>query len=200
LKVNQQKSCNFDEAKFDLKLAELSLATEENLLLREIIGISLHEDYVFEIAGITQKNVLEDVITINKGEKDGIKENMPVLTSEKALIGKIYKTYPDYSEVLLITSKKSIIDIKIVSKGDYAISKGEDNQKITLESLEKDSLVEEGDICITSALGGHYEEGFLVGKIVSISNLASEVFKTGKIEPFFTLNDLDKVLIIKNDK
>ena len=200
LTTRDSKSCNFKEASYDIKLSRLSLLEEENALLKEIIGISLHEDYVFEIAGVTQKNILEDVIAVNKGEKDGIKEGMPVLTSEKALVGKVFKTYPDYSEILLITSKKSVIDIKIISEGDYAIAKGEDNLKIALDSLEKKSLVKEGDVCITSSLGGHYEEGLLVGKISSITNLASEVFKTGSIEPFFNLNDLDKVLIIKNDK
>ncbi|MDD4662095.1 MAG: rod shape-determining protein MreC [Candidatus Pacebacteria bacterium] len=200
ISLNNEKSCSFKEASYDIKLAELDSLKEENKLLREIVGISLDDDYIFEIASITQKNVLEDVITVNKGTKDGIKENMVVLTSEKALVGKVVKTYPDYSEVLLISSKKSVIDVKIISEGDYAIISGSDNQKILLDNLEKKSLVKEGDICVTSALGGHYEEGLLVGKIKSIVNLASEVYKTGEVKPFFNLADLDKVLIIKNDK
>lgn len=199
LSLNNEKSCNFREASYDIKLAELDSLKEENKLLREIIGISLDEDYVFEIASVTQKNILEDVITLDKGSKEGIKENMVVLTSEKALVGKVVKVYPDYAEVLLITSKKSVIDVKIISEGDYAIVSGSD-QKIILDNLEKESAVKEGDICVTSSLGGHYEEGLLVGKIESIIDLASEVYKTGEVKPFFNLTDLDKVLIIKNDK
>ncbi|MGI6340997.1 MAG: rod shape-determining protein MreC [Minisyncoccales bacterium] len=199
ISVNKEKSCSFLEAKEDLGVVELENLKKENEFLREIVGISINEDYEFEIAAITGKNFFEDVITINKGMKNGIEEGMAVLTSEKALIGKVLKTHNDYSEVLLITNPQSLIDIKIASSDEYAIAKGE-NQKIKLDYLEKKSNVKEGDICITSALGGQYKEGFLVGKIISINDLGSEVFKVGEIKPFFKLTDLDKVLIIKDDK
>ncbi|MDD3032776.1 MAG: rod shape-determining protein MreC [Candidatus Pacebacteria bacterium] len=194
------KSCGFLEAGEDLKDVQLELLKEENKMLREIMGISLNKDYEFKIASVTGKNVFEDVLTINLGSKDGIKTNMTVLTSEKALVGKILNVYEDYSEVLMITDKDSLIDIEIISRDVYALAKGDNNQKILLDNLEKDSEVLEGDICITSPLGGQYDEGFLVGKIIKKNDLASEVFETGEIKPFFTLKDLDKVLIIQNDK
>jgi len=198
--ANGEKSCIFLEARENINIIELENLQKENELLREIIGISINKDYDFEIAAVTGKNFFEDVVTVDKGIKNGIKEGMAVLTSEKALVGKILKVYNDYSEVLLISSKQSLIDVKIISRDNYAIAKGDDGQKITLDHLEKDSKVQEGDICVTSSLGGQYTEGILVGKIVKINDLASEVFKTGEIKQFFNLGDLDKVLIIKNDK
>lgn len=199
INVNKEKSCSYLEAQNDSKVAELDSLKRENEFLREIVGISINEDYELEIASITGKNSFEEVVTINKGLKNGIKEGMPVLTSEKALVGKIFKAYDDYSEVLLISSKKSLIDVKIALYNEYAIAKGDDN-KILLDHLEKDTEIKEGDVCITSALGGQYKEGILVGKIVKTNDLASEAFITGEIRPFFNLKDLDKVLIIKDDK
>jgi len=196
---NKEKSCTYLEAKEDLKIVEFENLRKENELLREILGISFEKDYEFEIAAITGKNSFEDVLTVNKGISNGIKEGMAVLTSEKALIGKILKTYNNYSEVLLISNKDSAIDVKIVSSDVYAIAKGGSSQKVLLDYLEKDSGAKEGDICVTSSLGGQYKEGLLIGKIVKINDLGSEVFKTGEIKPFFNLKDLDKVLIIKND-
>lgn len=199
ININQEKSCAFLEAKESFDLKEIETLKKENEFLKEIIGISIHDDYEFEIASVTGKNPFEDVITLNKGLKHGIEDNMAVLTSEKALIGKILKTYPDYSEVLLITNPQSQIDVKITPSNEYAMAEG-DHQKVKLDFLEKESNVEEGDLCITSALGGQYKEGFLIGKIIRLNDLGSEVFKTGEIRPFFKLTDLDKVLIIKNEK
>jgi len=194
------KSCGFLETEEDLKTVEIQILKEENEMLREIMGISLNKDYEFEIASVTGKNVFEDVLTINLGNSDGLKKDMTVLTSEKALVGKILNVYENYSEVMMITSSNSLIDIEIVSRDKYAIARGDNNQKIILENLEKDSEVIEGDICITSPLGGQYDEGLLVGKIVKKNDLASEVFETGEIKPFFALEDLNKVLVVKNDK
>lgn len=199
ININKEKSCSYLEATNDLKIAELDSLKRENEFLREIIGISINEDYELEIGNVTGKNSFEDIITIDKGLKDNIKDGMAVLTSEKALVGKILKAYNDYSEVLLISSKQSLIDIKIVSYDEYAIAKGDD-KKILLDHLEKNTEVKEGDICVTSALGGQYKEGILVGKIVKTNDLASEVFTTGEIKQFFDLKDLDKVLIVKDDK
>lgn len=195
-----EKSCSFQETEREAQIVELESLKEENEMLREIIGISLNKDYEFEIASVTGKNVFEDILTINLGSKEGIEEGMAVLTSEKALVGKILKTYEDYSEVLMISHKESSIDIKIVARGAYALARGDNGQKVILENLEKDLEVEEGDICVTSSLGGQYSEGLLVGKIIKKNDLASEVFETGEIRPFFNLQDLDKVLVLKNDK
>ncbi|HOI60375.1 MAG TPA: rod shape-determining protein MreC [Candidatus Pacearchaeota archaeon] len=199
INTNKEKSCSYLEAQNDSKIAELDSLKKENEFLREIIGISINEDYKLEIGNVTGKNSFEDVITIDKGLRHGVKDGMAILTGEKALIGKILKAYDDYSEVLLISSKQSLIDIKIASYDEYAIAKGDD-EKIFLDHLEKNTEVKEGDICITSSLGGQYKEGILVGKIVKTNDLASEVFKTGEIKPFFNIKDLDKVLIIKDDK
>lgn len=199
INTNKEKSCSYLEAQNDSKIAELDSLKKENEFLREIIGISINEDFELEIGNVTGKNSFEDVITIDKGLGHGVKDGMAVLTSEKALVGKILKAYDDYSEVLLISSKQSLIDIKIASYDEYAIAKGDD-EKIVLDHLEKNTEVKEGDICITSSLGGQYKEGILVGKIIKTDDLASEVFKTGEIKPFFKIKDLDKVLIIKDDK
>ncbi|MGI6297032.1 MAG: rod shape-determining protein MreC [Minisyncoccales bacterium] len=199
ININREKSCAFLETKQSFKNAEFNSLKKENELLREIIGISLNEDYELEIASVTGRNSFEDIITINKGLKHGINDGMTVLTSEKALVGKILKSYNDFSEILLITNPQSLIDIIITPSNEYAMAKG-DNQKLKLDLLEKKAIASKEDVCVTSALGGQYKEGFLVGKIINISDLGSEAFKTGEIRPFFELTDLDKVLIIKNDK
>jgi hypothetical protein len=55
ININKEKSCSYLEAKNDLKIAELDSLKKENEFLREIIGISINEDYELEIGNVTGK-------------------------------------------------------------------------------------------------------------------------------------------------
>ena len=194
--LNQTKSCNFQKAEWISQLAELETIKQENVALREAMGIGLSEDYSLEFAYVTGKNYFEDIVTINKGSKDGIEEGMTVVTSEKALVGRVLNVYEDFSEVMLVSDKRSIIDAEVLETGDYLIVKGVGGS-ISLESLNKESEAEEGNILITSAIGGNYDRGFIIGEISSLEDLGTESYKIGEVEPYFNIRDLDKVFIIK---
>lgn len=72
-----------------------------------------NEQFSLKMAGVIGMGK-EDTLTINKGYADGIKENMPVISEQKALVGKILKVYKNYSEVSLISNKNSVINVKIL--------------------------------------------------------------------------------------
>lgn len=52
-------------------------------------------------------------ITINKGARDGIREDMGVIDGN-GVVGIVYKTSPNYSVVISILNSKSSISCKIV--------------------------------------------------------------------------------------
>jgi len=62
-------------------------------------------------------------ITLNKGEKDGLRKGMAVISPE-GVIGQILKTAPHYSTALLITDYNSAVDSIIQSTRAKAIVEG----------------------------------------------------------------------------
>ncbi len=186
-------------------LADLDSLKKENEILREALGIGLVNDYGLIMGEVTAKNNFSfkgisyiDSILINKGTRDGVKKGFPVILQNKILLGKIVDVYPNFSRAILISSLESIIDVQIQDSSNFALAKGQGNQKIILDMFPKDQELELGKLVITSALGGVYPSGMVVGTIGAVNSVDSEPFKKAEIISAYNLNNINKVFIIKN--
>ena len=119
------------------------------------------------------KSYWYNTITIDKGKKDGIEENMAVITS-KGLIGKISSCSYTACEVKLITSDdinfKVSIAIKTNEIDNYAILNGFDkkNNLIKATGIDKTTNINIGDKVLTSGLGEKFPGGIYIGTIEKI--------------------------------
>ena len=180
-------------------LAELSLLKEvqkENQILRKSLNLGLEKEFKLTLADVIFKDLSEDSILINKGRKHGIKEGLPVITQEKILIGRVFEVYEEYSKVLLISNKKSSFDGKIAEKEILGQVRGKGNLKISFDLVPREKEIKEGDLVETSALGGIFPSGLLVGKIKKVKGSDIEPFWKIEIFPLFELDKLNKVFII----
>lgn len=186
-------------------LADLDALKKENEILRQALGVGLAGNYQVIMAEATAKNNFSlfgltygDSLLINKGSRDGIQKGFPVVLSNKILLGKIAEVYADYSRVSLITGKDSVIDVQIQDSPDFALVKGQGNQKIILDMFPKDKELKQGALVMTSALGSAYPSGLVIGTVGNISSVSSEAFRKAEIEPAYNLNLVNKVFVIKN--
>lgn len=169
----------------------------ENEVLRKALGLGLEKEFQLMLARIISKDISQDSILINQGKKDGVLETLPVITGQKVLLGRIGQVYDNFSEVILISNKKSSFDAKISDSEIYGVVRGEGNFKIYLDLIPKDEAIfEQGDVIITSALGGVYPQALLVGEIKTISKSDTDPFQKAEITPFFDIKDLDYLFII----
>ncbi|MFH1713982.1 MAG: rod shape-determining protein MreC [Candidatus Nealsonbacteria bacterium] len=171
---------------------------EENLFLRESLGIGFEKDFQLEISQIIGKDISEDSVLINKGKKDGLERDFPVITSEKVLLGRVGEVYDNFSEVVLITNPNSSFDVRVFEKEVYGIIKGKGSADLLLDLIPKENELSEGDLVVSSALGGIFPEGLLVGRIREIKRSDVEIFQKAVIDPSFDLGSLKTVLIIKD--
>lgn len=171
---------------------------KENEALRDALKIGLEKDFKIEMANLTSKDISQDIILIDKGEKDGILKGMAVITPQKVLVGLISEVYDNFSDVILITNKKSSFDVKIVDKEIYGVAKGQGNVKLSLEFLPKEKEISRGDLVETSALGGVYPKGLLVGEVNEVKKSDVEPFQTAEVLPTFNLKKLDILFVIKD--
>lgn len=126
-----------------------------------------------------------NTITIDKGEKDGLKEGMAVVTKD-GLIGKLSKVYISSSEVKIITSDdtnyKVSVSIKINDSESIAILNGYDakNNLVKVVGVNKNDNVNIGDTVLTSGLGGVFPGGIYIGTVEKIEsdkyNLSNNVY------------------------
>ena len=177
---------------------------EENKMLREALGIGLEKEFQMALARVLGKDVAQDFILINKGAQDGISEGLPVITSQKALIGRIGQVYSNFSKVLLISHPQSSFDGKVTDSEVLGVVKGEGNLKVAFDFIPREKEIKEGDVVITSALGGEralsgvFPFGLLVGKVRRIERADPEPFYWAELSPFLNIGELEKVFIIIN--
>lgn len=180
-------------------LSEVSFLKElkvENEFLRKALNLGLANDFEMKMAEIIGKDVSQDSLIINLGKKDGIIAGSPVIISEKVLVGRIGEVLEDFSKVVLITSKESSFDAKVLEKDIHGLAKGRGDLTLALEFLPKEKEIKEGDFIVTSALGGIFPQGLLIGQVKEVLKSDLEPFQKIKLAPAFKINDLDIVFVI----
>jgi len=179
----------------NLSLKELE---KENKVLREALGIGLEKEFKLSLAEVVSKDISQDSILINKGSKDGITENCPVITQQKTLVGKIGEVYENFSRVILISNKESSFDAKISDpENDISgVVNGKGNLQLFLDFVPQEKEIKEGDFIVTTSLGGIFPKGLLVGQIGKVLRSDIEPFQQAKIRPAFDIRELETVFII----
>jgi rod shape-determining protein MreC len=134
-------------------------------------------------------------VTINKGEKDGLRKGMAVV-SPKGVIGQILKTGPYHSTVLLVTDYNSAIDSIVQRTRAKAIVEGKGENRCQLKYLLRAEEVAVGDTVVTSGLSGSFPKGLVVGEIRKVEKTGQGVFQYAELVTSVDLTKLEEVLVI----
>jgi rod shape-determining protein MreC len=134
-------------------------------------------------------------ITLNKGEKHGIRKGMAVIEPE-GVVGQILKTAPYHSTVLLITDYNSAVDAIVQRTRAKAIVEGRGENRCQLKYLLRSEDVNVGDVVVTSGLGGSFPKGLMVGEIRKVEKKEYGIFQYAELVPNVDLTKLEEVLVI----
>jgi rod shape-determining protein MreC len=170
----------------------------ENKVLREALGLGLQREFNLILSQVTGKNIAEDSLIINKGAKAGVKNDTPVITQQKVLIGKIDEVFENFSRIQLISNKKSSFDARVLGREVQGLVKGGGNFKISFDLVPQYEEVKEGELITTTALGGIFPAGLLVGQIKGVKKSDIEPFQQIEISPAFDIKQLDYLFIIND--
>jgi rod shape-determining protein MreC len=183
-------------------LQEISFLKElkkENERLRTALEIGLEKDFNLIFANVVGKDVAQDFLLIDKGSRDGVKKDFPVITEQKVLCGKVFEVFDDFSKVQLIWKKGYSFDVKISDSEESEIyeAKGEGDFKMSLNLVPREKELKEGDLIITSAIGGSFPKGLLVGTTQKIEKSDIEPFQRAEINIACDLKGLENLFIIE---
>lgn len=140
-------------------------------------------------------------LLIDRGEKDGIKEDFGVVTS-KGLIGIIDKTSNNYSRVVSILSTKSRINAQLKKTEHFGTLEWDGNspELVQLMDVPKIAPVQVGDTIITGGRSTIFPKGILIGTVTSFKLDIAEDFYEINIKLFNDMTNIGHVYIIENLK
>jgi rod shape-determining protein MreC len=141
-------------------------------------------------------NSLLRTIVINKGARDGIVVGTPVVTRQ-GLVGRITQVTADSSRVLLITDPSSAISGRLqTSRAEGSITGRAGGLVMTYIPLG--AAIEQGDLVLTSGLGGNLPPDIVIGVVTSVQKFEFELYQQAQIQSLVDFNTLEIVLVITN--
>lgn len=205
---------NLFEENENLKLENQKLLAEiyslkdlqaQNKIASEFLSIGEPEKMNAVLCRVIGLDSEQDIISIDKGSDDGIFEGMPVINQQNVLFGKVSNVYKNFSSVMLISDKNSVLDVKIQQEDSekpaiLGAVKGDGGLGIYLDLVPIDEEIKIGDVLVTSALEDKFPKNLLVGKITQISKNDQEPFQQAQVEPFFNLKNTENLFVITNYK
>lgn len=136
-------------------------------------------------------------LIIDHGSDDGIRHGMPVVTAQ-GLVGRIAAVTATASKVQLINDSSSIVNIRLETANVEAQLVGSVTGEVSVDMIPQDATVAAGDIVLTSGLGGNYPANIVVGQVVNIRKVETDLFQTASIQPIVDLAQVNAVLVIVN--
>ena len=199
LKDNQQLQQQLFLLRSDLlRMAELS---QENRRLRELLGSPVTQDsrkLVARILSVDSDPFVYQIV-IDKGVEHHVYEGQPVV-NDQGVIGQVVSVGKTSSRVLLITDISHALPVRVLRNDLRAIASGTGNiNELTLKNLPRNVDIKDGDILVTSGMGGHFPEGYPVAKVTRFANEEQSPFAEIKAEPLATLDRLRYVLLLWQD-
>ena len=117
---------------------------------------------------------LNNFITIDKGEADGVKKDMGVVCGT-GIVGIVYLTSAHYSVVIPVLNSKSNISCSIRGRGyfGYLHWMGGVPDEAYLDDVPRHARFRIGDVVVTSGYSSVFPPGMLVGKVMRVYNSAN---------------------------
>jgi len=134
-------------------------------------------------------------LTVDRGGLDGVARNSPVVTPD-GVVGRVIEVTPTASRVLLIGDSRSALGVLIQRSRDAGVVEGRGSGALHLKYLSRTVAVTQGDIVVTSGLGGVFPRGLVVGRVTTVTREEGALLQEAEVEPAAALDRLEDVLIL----
>ena len=188
------------------RVLELSLLVQEsraeraeNDRLRALLGsrprISEEEVLVAELIAVTP-DPRQHRIVIDKGALDGVEAGQAVVDSS-GLFGQVVEASPFSSIVLLITDSTHATPAEVNRNSLRTIAAGTGRyDALELEAVPQSADIREGDMLLSSGLGGRFPRGYVVGEVISVEKRSTARFARVTVRPKAQLDRSRHVLVV----
>ncbi|MBI43272.1 rod shape-determining protein MreC [uncultured Marinobacter sp.] len=174
-----------------------ALAAENNELRRLMNSAEVLDDRVIvaEVVGVSPDPYSHEVV-INKGLRDGVTPGQAILDAH-GLMGQVVQASQLTSRVLLLSDSSHAVPVEVVRNGLRAILLGTGNpDALDLVHVPDTADIREGDLLVSSGLGGRFPRGYPVAEVSRISKEPGEPFVSIQATPKAELNQSRLVLVV----
>jgi rod shape-determining protein MreC len=121
---------------------------------------------------------------------------MIVLTEQGSLVGSVTDVLHDHAWVTLITDPSSAVSAMVQESRVQGVVSGAADGSLRMEFVEETADIQEGNLLLTSGIGGRYPQGEPIGRIVKVERAGQELFQEVEVQPLADLSRLESLLVL----
>ena len=178
--------------------AQMAALRAENVRLRSLLNSAaiLQDDVlVAELIGVSPDPMSHQLV-LNKGSNDNVYIGQPLIDAD-GLLGQVVVVGHYSSKVLLITDATHSIPVQVNRNGVRAIAEGTGALgTLEIHHVAATTDIEEGDLLVTSGLGGRFPVGYPVAVVSKIVRDPGQSFATVEAQPSAALDRSRYVLLV----
>ncbi|MCX7116023.1 MAG: rod shape-determining protein MreC [Gammaproteobacteria bacterium] len=199
--VQENMQLRYQQTLLEAKLQHFLVLKTENSQLKALLRTTSTSNTHAIAAQILDVDIrrVRQLMVLDKGALHGVQVGQAVLDA-KGIMGQVIDVGQKTCAVLLISDAKSAVPVRNHRTGEWSILMG-DNRSDTLKLLHlpQTSPTQQGDLLVTSGLGGHYPEGYPIGTVLNLQHVAGDPFIQVEVTPIARLNQSQLVLILLSD-
>lgn len=185
-------------AELNARLQLFEALEQENARLRDMLGSARRVTDQAMSAEIleTSPEPFSRHIVLARGERHGVRPGQPVIDAH-GIMGQITHVAPYTSRATLITDAGHAIPVLVNRSGLRALVFGTgDADTLKVPYLTADADIREGDLLVSSGMGGSFPPDYPVARVTKIVNNPNEAFLEIKARPAAQLNHGKQVMVI----
>lgn len=202
----EMEKLKLQNAELELTIDKSEIALSENEELRRLLALkAAYPELELDAAEVVSREPSNwyNTFVIDKGAADGVALNQPVISADKALVGRISEVGTTWSRVITLIDPAHSVGAEIVRSGEYGVAEGDSSDSLggnlRLSFISKNANIIVGDKIMTSGLGGIYPKGLIIGKVLEIRPDMQGISQYAIIAPDADIESINAVLIVKND-
>jgi len=179
-----------------LRNIELESQAAESARLAALVGFrDAHADVPMLAARVIAASAdsSSHAIFINRGERDGIRRNMAVITPD-GVVGKVFEVYRNTAQVLLLTDKESGVGALLAGTRTQGPVGGVGEPLLVMKYVSNDENVSAGQQVLTSGQDQIFPKDLPVGTVAEVRPGAP--FKQILVKPAAHLDRLEEVIVL----
>ena len=135
-------------------------------------------------------------VLIDKGSKHEVYVGQPIIDAS-GIMGQITQVSNSSSTALLISDPGHSVPVRVIRNGLRSIATGTGKtDRLRLDYIPGNGDVEEGDVLVTSGLGGRFPADYPVATVTHVSRSSGQPFATVYAEPAAGLDRSHQVLLV----
>lgn len=177
---------------------QLAALREENARLRKLLDSSRRMALDVQVASLLRADLdpFRHRVTINRGSDSGVRKGMAMLDAD-GVIGQVTLAAPGTSQAILITDPGHAIPVEVNRNGVRTVAFGTGAlDRLELPFLPNSADIQEGDLLVTSGLGGRFPPGYPVATVTSVSRDPGQTFASIIATPVAQLERIHEVLLV----